>query len=1644
MELLEVLLVIAAEVLALHLVHGSLKAAQVHLVLHRNLGKLHLDGVVGLHVGEGVVVALQLDGLAVHQHLGHLIAWLTGDGVGDALALHHLGLAGVADGAAHSSGGLNGVGHRLRLGLGDKLLHLGGGDAVLVVGDPGIPAVLGLGLEALPGVLHVPGALGIAGDDLLGLQVHGEAVGGQGLVAGVEVHIQLADVDIHRSGALAVAVQLGGVVVVEVIPVGRVGIEVDLVVFQVEVQELDVLRAALGVGLVVGTDLVHRALLDAVPVVVEAIGLDAGPVIVAVEHRNDVGVLGHHLVLEQLSGVVQQAVRLLDVGVAVEGDDGLAVGILLEHLVHPLNFLGVDVPAHVEDDEVLSVLGEQVIVAQVVLVGAAVSLLVGKAVLAKVFPVVAVPLGAGVHVVVAAQHAVGHARLVKDLHGLIGVFPLAHHVHIVHNVAGVEHIADFPLLGVVHNPLVHVGVVVGEALSIVLGVGLPGQGEVVLLRPSGAVPLRQALGLQGGGSGDLRLHTLGGALHQQHGLAVHHMVLGGNGLGNGAVRSGLGHLVPALGGVVVDVHGHRVGLVGVAGAAAPRHGEGVVRGGGSGLDGKQLIGEGAVALGVAVSHGNAAILQGEVLTLQEGHVCHLLVQRDAELGGGGGDAVVVGVRDAGVHLLGGEGHLSGGHIARQVRGHHLQGVLAHAQLPGHQGGGQGQGLAVQAHRQVLHPVGVAGHGALLQQQGLVEDAALGHTQVKGGGGVVHHHVGGGLLVSRGGHNLVHAVGEGGGVQLGAHGVDLSGGDAEGGVEIGHHAGAVADGVPGVQFGAGVGLVVVGSDLHRQVAVAVGQHQLEAGDLKVLVVLVFHHVVDLLKGGTAVASPDGEGHVIGLGLGVVGEILVVHVDGPGQGQLTPGAENGDDVPAVVAIGGRHRILEVVVHAAGLDHEVGPVLQHHLGVHLSAIHGNGGIGVVSAVVGGDGAHPGQQGIVGHIQPHAVPGVVEALNGHRLLRRLAHAVQGVGPDLEGDRVMSKEHVGGNLHQEVAQTPLGGLLDAGPLGVVVQLVENFRANEVGPVLQRFAAAVVVPLKGVQAVIRGGAHEQVHVIHHLQPVPLLDGRGHRQPLALTHVQGGSLAVIGGVVGIALEGEQLVQHLPGLYLARGGLGDGGGDGGVFLAGAVGAGILQGGAGRGELVRGGVKPCHGEGVLLRGAQANPPGGAAVEAGIVDLHDVLAQLQVGAVEVVKLLHGGAVAGQPVHHGLAGLDGGGEIPHRPGLAGLGGGAGGVVVVVQHLVVAQIDGLVGLVVHLKVGVLAAVGGAGIGRHLGDHQGGRLGVLGHHGAYVGGLLLGLGGLAGAVAGGDIPLHLVGVDPLGGDLAHKTLPISGGGHVHFLVVGVGGLLLPCHLAVVEGHFHGRGGALIGDLGGDRQAVAAHTLDACNVRHLLHHVHLLRGHLLRGDAAGGGVGHAQVGALPAGAGVAVLDGLLVRVARGDLVAVGVGPGGDEDGILILAQEIATLGAVVDAAVGNAHDVHILHQIGAIELVELLHRAATGALALPQHHGLPRLDVQILALGAPVGGLEHLARAQTSLIGVVEGVLAEVDGLIGVVVYLGVGVALARGLVGGDLGNQQWWGLGPVHSLCPGLSLGCLGKARDGLGQCHGGGQNGRSHSSHVLS
>ncbi|MNC25833.1 hypothetical protein D3C75_739410 [compost metagenome] len=158
---------------------------------------------------------------------------------------------------------------------------------------------------------------------------------------------------------------------------------------------------------------------------------------------------------------------------------------------------------------------------------------------------------------VSAQHAVPHPVVFKDFHCLVGNLPLVIHVPFIHQVACMDGIADIPILGIIHNPLVLLQIMMRPAFRIILGIGNPCEGKVVIFRTTGAVPtgcltiLRccfRPAGLE------VRI-IVRPALHQQDGISTHHMILDRECCINIPLLIRTGQQLPLVGGQIKHIHG---------------------------------------------------------------------------------------------------------------------------------------------------------------------------------------------------------------------------------------------------------------------------------------------------------------------------------------------------------------------------------------------------------------------------------------------------------------------------------------------------------------------------------------------------------------------------------------------------------------------------------------------------------------------------------------------------------------------------------------------------------------------------------------------------------------------------------------------------------------------------------------------------------------------------------------------------------------------------------------------------------------------------------------------------------------------------------------------------------------------------------
>ena len=231
------------------------------------------------------------------------------------------------------------------------------------------------------------------------------------------------------------------------------------------------------------------------------------------------------------------------------------------------------------------------------------------------------------------------------------------------------------------------------------------------------------------------------------------------------------------------------------------------------------------------------------------------------------------------------------------------------------------------------------------------------------------------------------------------------------------------------------------------------------------------------------------------------------------------------------------------------------------------------------------------------------------------------------------------------------------------------------------------------------------------------------------------------------------------------------------------------------------------------------------------------------------------------------------------------------------------------------------------------------------------------------------------------------------------------LLVVQVHERSRRRALVRNLSGYLKLPVAGRGRLLDFRLLIACIRALRRNLVGGNRTGGRLRKPVVDALAARAGIGVLDALLVGVARGDLVTVRVRPGADHDGVAVFSKEVTALVRGVDARIRRADDVLALDEVGSVRLVEVGERRLVLRAAHPQNKRFTRLDNNIGVLAAVIDsqvlirGAEHLSRAHASLVAVVVHVVFEVDGVVGVVVHLHIGVLPLAGGIGDHFRHKQ---------------------------------------------
>ena len=285
--------------------------------------------------------------------------------------------------------------------------------------------------------------------------------------------------------------------------------------------EAEVAEAPLGEALVVEQHLGHGAVRGAVAVVIEFIHARVSVVVVAAHDRAHVRVGRDDFVVDPLRDRAEATGRE---HVLVKLDEGDALGILLEHLVHPLDLFIARAPSHVQDDVVLAPGADEVVVAAVVLVATAVPRVAAVTALAEVFAVLRIVVGVVANVVVACENAIGELRVVERFVGLICADPALGIVDLVDDVARVEHVLKVHLFAHAQKVVVDRDLVVVDLriVVVVLGVRLNGEG-VVVVRTRGVVGV--LAGLRSCAIGEVCTGVSNTLLNESLDLAIHVVTL---------------------------------------------------------------------------------------------------------------------------------------------------------------------------------------------------------------------------------------------------------------------------------------------------------------------------------------------------------------------------------------------------------------------------------------------------------------------------------------------------------------------------------------------------------------------------------------------------------------------------------------------------------------------------------------------------------------------------------------------------------------------------------------------------------------------------------------------------------------------------------------------------------------------------------------------------------------------------------------------------------------------------------------------------------------------------------------------------------------------------------------------------------------
>ena len=965
---------------------------------------------------------------------------------------------------------VSGLIRSLRCCQSGKGLHAGAiGTAKLILHN-GIPCEAGLCRQIAPGQVCCSIFIDLRGSQhLSSVEPCRELAGLNGLLCGVKGDIQFQNIRIdvlchalRRCSAVrfeciccyirrilnAKLRHSFVIIVVEVVQRRGVGVDINLAACQVEVQHLDVTAAALETRLIVRADLVDRAIVYTVIIIIKHSRLIGCAMIVAVQHCEYIRILRYHLLLHQLAVVIQQIVLrgVSHAGIGVEAQDRFAVAVLLQYLIHPVDLILVDIPAHIDDDQILTILRQQVVVTQVVLVGAAIGRLILHTILAEILMIILILKGGCRYIMVAAQHTVRHACVIQDLHGLVSILPLVDHIKVVHDITGVNDIADVHRISIVHDPVVHVQVVLEELLGIVLRIGLPCKSEVIFCRNTVTVP---AVFHKGSGilSAQIRQCRTRRTLYHHLYTAFLHIGSSGKVRLDGAGIIGLSDLIPASALAVQSKHPAGMRRIRIGSRAVPAQHQLIVLTGFSYWYSISNVGKSRLR-GLS-----SDLIRRNGFQLTEFRLRTLLVSIycDCQRGTARGNIIGSCIYHCDCIVADMEGDSFRCLISRCVLRIDGQGMVAFAQC-------YGIGLyAVVDTLTVQRDDGFSQRILLrdLRRQADLagENRAVLHAHLHFGSLVVYDELYGLLIAS-----ALHREGMSAGRKLCrihdcAHCGRVGCRNGEAGIQIGAHACGIAHGVNGIRRCAQVCLccgiyrhtgVRIGITLRantvRQVALSVDQLQLKTADFEVLAVGVRQK--EVIHTGAVGSCPETQCNLIAVRGCIVSKVLVIdmHCEAV-QAVVLPFYQRSNAysrrVIRQVVICQNQCVAEIAVPSFRGEGIVSAVLQHLRNRIVLTVNLNRSVCIVAAVVRCDRYGTANFRSIRNVRSHTVH-FVQLVNFYLVDLRGIAVILIIRADIELHIAVVEDLIRRNIHLIQTRHAASGLAAALPAARAVEAVEG------------------------------------------------------------------------------------------------------------------------------------------------------------------------------------------------------------------------------------------------------------------------------------------------------------------------------------------------------------------------------------------------------------------------------------------------------------------------------------------------------------------------------------------------------------------------------------------------------------------------------